>query len=110
METIDDKLPQFKQIRLYDVNQHLDFDSNRYIRLLCRRGYLLATPNPKQKAMRYTRSKTWPPLPEFFAKGVIGLAYYLQTWFRYYLQTWIDSRMGETECKEGVYSFFARPG
>jgi hypothetical protein len=43
---------------------------------------------------------------KFFAGdgNVIGLAYYLQTWFRFKLQEWISSRSRELEAKEGVYS------
>jgi len=35
---------------------------------------------------------------------VIGLAYYLQKWFRFGLQDWISKRSRELESKEGVYS------
>ena len=39
--------------------------------------------------------------------SVIGLAYYLQTWFRFNLQEWITRRSRELESKEGVYSLEA---
>jgi hypothetical protein len=45
VDAINEKLSRIKQIHLTDVNQHVDFDSHRYIRLLCRRGYL--TPSPE---------------------------------------------------------------
>jgi hypothetical protein len=34
----------------------------------------------------------------------IGVAYYVQKWFRFNLQQWITSRMRELESNEGVYS------
>jgi hypothetical protein len=43
--------------------------------------------------------------PKFFEQGAIGVAYYLQTWFRYYLQQWIEASMSEVESHEGVYSW-----
>jgi hypothetical protein len=49
VETIDEKLSEIKQIQLAEVNQHVGFDSHRYIRLLCRRGYLTTSSNGKEK-------------------------------------------------------------
>jgi hypothetical protein len=48
----------------------------------------------------------WPPPAEFHNGdgGVIGLAYYLQKWFRFNLQDWIARHSRELEAKEGVYS------
>jgi hypothetical protein len=40
VEVIDEQLSECPEIRLADVNRHVEFDSNRHIRLLCRRGYL----------------------------------------------------------------------
>jgi hypothetical protein len=57
-----------------------------------------------EKRVIYRRSGTWPPPAEFFTSDAIGITYYLQKWFQYYLQQWIESRMGELEAKEGVYS------
>ena len=37
-------------------------------------------------------------------RSPIGLAYYLQKWFRFHLQDWISRRWRELESKEGVYS------
>ena len=34
------ELSKQKQFRLADINRHLDFDGNRYLRLLCRTGFL----------------------------------------------------------------------
>src|ERR1041385_5434548 len=36
--------------------------------------------------------------------GSVGVAHYIQKWFRFKLQEWIVSRMREVESKEGVYS------
>jgi len=43
VDTINDKLSGIKQIHVAEVNRHVDFDSNRYLRLLCRRGYLTSS-------------------------------------------------------------------
>jgi hypothetical protein len=40
VEAINEQLSEREDICLVDVNRHVEFDSNRYIRLLCRRGYL----------------------------------------------------------------------
>jgi hypothetical protein len=47
VEAVDEKLSEFGQLRLVDVNRHVDFDCHRYLRLLCRRGYL--TPAARQQ-------------------------------------------------------------
>jgi hypothetical protein len=83
----------------------LDFDCHRYIRLLCRRGYLTSAMGENRRVSGYVRSVSWPPPPEFFEQGAIGVAYFVQTWFRYYLQTWIEASMSEVETHEGVYSW-----
>lgn len=44
------------------------------------------------------------PAAAFFEGTPIGVAYYVQRWFRYGLQEWIHKRMRELESKEGVYS------
>jgi len=67
-------------------------------------GVLPLTP-ATGKAKGYVRGGSWPPDEKFFSKGAIGFTYYLQTWFRYYLQQWIDTRRGEIEAREGVYSW-----
>jgi len=40
VEALDEKLPQCGQFTLSDINRHVEFDCNRYLRLLCRHGYL----------------------------------------------------------------------
>jgi len=54
-DVIDEKLNTIKQIQLVDVTQHVGFDSNRYIRLLCRHGYL--TPSPNWQRKKRSRAK-----------------------------------------------------
>jgi len=71
-----------KQFTILELNGRLDFDGNRYVRLLCRRGFLEAVKGGKDKRIiGFLRSATWPPPASFFKSGAIGLAYYLQTWF-----------------------------
>ena len=48
--------------------------------------------------------ETWPPSADFFGGTPIGVAYYVQKWFRYKLQEWITRRMRELESKDRVYS------
>jgi hypothetical protein len=105
VEAINENLSQCEQLCLADVNRHVDFDCHRYIRLLCRRGYLTSAMGENRRVSGYIRSVSWPPPPEFFNAGAIGVAYYLQTWFRYYLQSWIEASMSEVESHEGVYSW-----
>jgi hypothetical protein len=107
VEAIENELSKQKQLRATDVNRHLEFDSNRYLRLLCRCGFLQTVPGGKEKRV-YSRMETWPPTPDFLEGTPIGLAYYLQKWFRYNLQDWITRRMREVESKEGVYSLEGR--
>jgi len=93
-----------EEITAPNLNAYLDFDSVRYLRLLCRRGFLVPVGEKGTKSGGYARSENWPPPASFFSSGPIGLTYYLQTWFRYYLAEWIDGRMSELEAREGVYS------
>jgi hypothetical protein len=44
VEVIQNELSTRKQFSFADVNRHLDFDCNRYIRLLGRRGFLCPAP------------------------------------------------------------------
>ena len=99
-----------KTIRVVDVNRHLEFDADRYLRVLARRGFLEAVKAKGGKISGWVRSGQWPPPVEFFQSGPIGFAYYVQTWFRYYLQQWIEKRQSELETKEGVYSYGLRGG
>ena len=53
--------------------------------MLCRRGFLSPVygTGKEKRIAGFERAGTWPPLASFFESGAIGLAYYLQTWFRY---------------------------
>jgi len=98
VEKIDELSQQ--QFSIAELNRHLEFDSNRYVRLLCRRGFLAPVFGRGRKITGFTRA-AWPVPAEFFEKGAIGLTYYLQTWFRYYLQSWIDGRMRKVKVGPG---------
>ena len=85
-ECIDEKLSGSKQIRSVELERKLDFECDRYLRLLARRGFLQAVKDKTGRICGWERSGLWPPPAEFFQSGAIGLAYFVQTWFRYYLQ------------------------
>ena len=106
IEVINSELSKRKQFRALDVRRHLEFDCDKHLRLLCRRGFLEVVPAGEgDEGARFQRL-VWPP-PVEFTEGdgdIIGLAYYLQKWFRFGLQEWITKRSRELEAKEGVYS------
>src|SRR5450432_561966 len=85
-------------------DRHLEFDCARHLRLLARTGFLEVVPAKWPEAPEYIRLEAWPPAAAFFEGTPIGVAYYVQRWFRYGLQEWIHKRMRELESKEGVYS------
>jgi hypothetical protein len=88
VETINGKLSQFGQITLTDVNRHLEFDADRHLRMLVRRGYLEPV-KERGRIAAYVRSQTaWPPDAGIYGNPV-GITYCIQTWFRCYLQQWI---------------------
>ncbi len=111
-----------KDFTIDDLNQYLNFDCVRFVRVLCRHGFLETSPNqsnavcPDRQSARasagqriphvraYRRTAAWPPPAEYLSAGAIGFAYYLQMWFRYYLQQHIESAMSELEVREGTYS------
>jgi hypothetical protein len=101
---INHELSKYKQIRVVDLNRYLEFDSDRYLRLLARRGFLVPV-KENGKISGWIRSGSWPPPAEFFQSGPVGFAYFVSSWFRYYLQQWIEKRLSELESKEGVYSY-----
>jgi hypothetical protein len=65
-----------------------------------------------EKVLKYSRLGTWPPHSDFFGGSPIGVAYYLQRWFRYGLQEWIGvifefpDRLGEAVEPEGFIGHF----
>jgi hypothetical protein len=95
--------------RAADVQRHVEFDCDKHIRLLCRRGFLEVVPERAEQEGGFFRRGVWPPPAEFLEGdgNVIGLAYYLQKWFRFGLQDWITRHARELESKEGVYSLEA---
>jgi hypothetical protein len=110
VECIDHALSKYKQVGVVDVNRHLEFDCDRHLRFLARRGFLAPVKAKGGKISGWVRSGMWPPPAGFFDSGPVGFAHYVQTWFRYYLQAWIEKRQGELETKEGVYSYGLRGG
>jgi len=104
MEAIDRELSKSKRIRTVDVNRYLEFDADRHLRFLARRGFLQAVKGKDGRISGWVRSGLWPPPAEFFESGPVGFAHYVQTWFRYYLQQWIEHQWSELEAKEGVYT------
>jgi hypothetical protein len=87
-----------------NLGRQLEFDCARHLRLLARTGFLEVVPAKWPEAPEYIRLEAWPPAAAFFEGTPIGVAYYVQRWFRYGLQEWIHKRMRELESKEGVYS------
>ena len=84
-----------------ELNKHLDFDGARYVRVLCRHGFLEPAPE-ETSSKRYRRqAAAWPPPDGYLSAGPVGFTYYLQTWFRYYLQRHIESAFAAIETKEG---------
>ena len=98
VETIDGELSKQNQFSVADVGRHLELDCDRYIRLLCRRGFLAAVKEKRKRITGFRRTDAWPPPAAFFESGAIGITYYLQTWFRFYLQQWIDESMSRLVC------------
>jgi len=98
------KKPCGDDFSIDELNQHLDFDGTRFVRILCRHGFL--EPAPEVGCPRRYRRKAaaWPPPAKYLHAGPIGFTYYLQTWFRYYLQQYIEHGRSEIETKEGIYS------
>lgn len=101
VECIDHELSKSKQVRVVDANRHLEFDSDRHLRFLARRGFLTPVKGTGGRISGWVRSGLWPPPAGFFESGPVGFAHYVQTWFRYYLQQWIEHRQSELETKEG---------
>ena len=88
VETINRELSKRKQFRAADVQRYLEFDCDKHIRLLCRRGFLEVVPGEEREEGACFRRGVWPPPVEVLDRdgNVIGLAYYLQKWCRFHLQ------------------------
>ena len=76
VEKIDHELSQQPRFSTAELNRYLEFDSHRYVRLLCRRGFLAPVFGRDRKITGFER-KAWPVPQDFLEKGPIGLAYYL---------------------------------
>ena len=83
VEVLDESLKQ-REFTVADANDYVDFDGNRYLRMLCRRGFLtpVHSQGSQKKIAGYLRTGNWPPPARLFENGAIGFAYYIQTWFR----------------------------
>jgi hypothetical protein len=57
-----------------------------------------------EEGVGFRLAAAWPPPAAYLTGTPIGVAYYVQKWFRFNLQQWITSRMRELESNEGVYS------
>jgi len=55
----------------------LEFSAHRYLRLLCRRGFLTSRKVAEEKVAVYQRSSTWPP-PAALLDKPFGITHYLQ--------------------------------
>src|ERR1051326_6668096 len=77
VEVISNELSKRKQFRVHDVRRHLEFDCDKHLRLLCRRGFLQVVPGGEGDQGPRFEGLVWPP-PAEFTEGdgdVIGLAY-----------------------------------
>ena len=94
VEKLDEVFPNAKSFTVADVDDYLEFSSDRYLRMLVRRGFLEAVfgTGKEKRITGFQRTATWPPPASLFEGGAIGLAYYIQTWFRYYLQARASKR------------------
>ena len=88
IEKIEEEFLHAKSFTAADLNDYLDFDSDRYLRMLCRRGFLASRRQERgeKKITVFKRTGEWPPPASLYEDNIVGFAYYIQTWFRYYLQ------------------------
>jgi hypothetical protein len=77
VEVIENALSDRPGFRAADLRRHLEFDGHRYLRLLCRRGFLTCQVQGKGGPAVYQRSGTWPPPNGFSGPG--GVTNYLST-------------------------------
>lgn len=69
VEVIDHALSGSKCFHAADLGRHLEYDAPRYLRLLCRRGFLVSRKEAGEKTAVYSRASSWPPPDEFFASA-----------------------------------------
>ena len=89
---IREQFARRKQFSAVDVSRHLEFDADRFLRLLVRHGYL------ETVGKGIFQRAAWPTPAAFLQGEPIGLTYCVQTWFRYYLQQWITDSMSARPC------------
>ncbi|MGI9072569.1 MAG: hypothetical protein ACR2JB_14950 [Bryobacteraceae bacterium] len=65
---IEGVLHDRKKFTASDISRHLGYDGTSYVRLLCKRAFLLAGGSPSGEA-QYERSDFWPPPKAFFQSG-----------------------------------------
>ena len=99
VEVISRELSKRKSFRAADVQRYLEFDCSKHLRLLCRRGFLEVVPGREEGETTKFQRLHWPAPAGFFEGDgtVIGLAYYIQKWFKYALQDWIARHSREIE-------------
>ena len=61
VEVIENALSGTREFRAADVDRHLEFNCHRFLRMLFRRGLLVATPGQEEKRALYRRTQSWPP-------------------------------------------------
>ena len=81
VEVIDNEFSKRKQFTAADINRHLEFDSNRYLKLLGRIGFLRKEAGA-EKVAKYSRTDSWPPPVKFLKGTPTGTVYYLPNVFR----------------------------
>lgn len=88
-----------KHLTVDSIVKKVKFDPTGAIRLLARKGYIIAVRGAGKKLIGYKTTKAWPPSQEFLSSGPVGFVYFIQTWFRYYLQEHIDEQMKTLEAR-----------
>ena len=95
-------LAKEKLLNIGAVSDVVGFDSLGCLRLLASKEFLVSIKGKKNEVIGYQRTMAWPPPESFHESGPIGLAYFLQKWFRLYLRQYIEEALGTFECHEDV--------
>lgn len=100
---IDTKLKHLPQFTAYQLNSQLQFNGSSIARMLVSRGFLAKVPGekPGEPGQFQLCADAWPP-PTTLYGGVVGLTYFVSSWFRYYLQQYITSQMSQLESTEDI--------
>jgi hypothetical protein len=70
VKVIENALSGSPYFSFFDVNRHLEFDCSRYLRLLCRRGFLISAPSREGKRAVYRCKPRRPPGKSFDRRSV----------------------------------------